>query len=203
MKPDRKLIQIIGAIALASLVTSGAYAQMGGGGMMGRGGMMGGFGAGRDNGPGTMGRDGMGSRDDNGYGPGGYGLGTNGAPRNAQLAPDANGPALSGDLDLGPLYQLDLSRRQLGEIGIISEELKDRQSNARRRLKAEQEVLRELYDSPKRDQAKIDAQFRRIEQLRREMFESSVNAHDRIAAQLNAQQRQRLQRIAPHWSAGG
>lgn len=35
MKPDRKLIQIIGAIALTSVVTTGAYAQMGGGGMMG------------------------------------------------------------------------------------------------------------------------------------------------------------------------
>ena len=101
------------------------------------------------------------------------------------------------------LNQLDLSRRQLGAISIIREELRDRQSNAGRRLQAEQEKLRELYDYPERDQSKIDAQFLRIEQLRREMFESSVNAHDRIAAQLNAQQRQRLQRIAPRWHSGG
>ncbi|MBE0619012.1 MAG: hypothetical protein IH605_00295 [Burkholderiales bacterium] len=197
MKPDRKLIQIIGAIALASHATTGAYAQMGGGGMMGSGGMMGGFGAGGGNGRGTMGGDGMGSRDDNGYEPG-----SDGARRYAPLFPNANGPELSDELDLGPLNQLDLSRRQLGEINIIREELKDRQWNARRRLKAEHEALRELYDSPKRDQAKIDAQFHRIEQLRREMLESSVKAQDQIAAQLNPQQRQRLQRIAPRWSAG-
>ncbi|MBE0625791.1 MAG: hypothetical protein IH606_13370 [Burkholderiales bacterium] len=137
MKLDRKLIQITGAIALASLATTGAYAQMGGGGMMGSGGMMGGFGAGGGNGPGTMGGNGMDSRDDNSYGPG-----TDGARRYAPLFPNANGPEHSDELDLGPLNQLDLSRRQLGEINIVREELKDRQSNARRRLRAEQEALR-------------------------------------------------------------
>lgn len=189
MIPNRKLIQVLGAIALATASTTGAFAQMGGGGMMGGGGggMMGGGGG-----------NGMGSRNDNGYGPG-----RNGVQRDAPLAPDANRSAPSHDLDLDPLNQLDLNRRQLGEISIIREELRDRQSNAGRRLQAEQEKLRELYDSPERDQSKIDAQFRRIEQLRREMFESSVNAHDRISAQLNAQQRQRLQRIAPRWNSGG
>jgi len=35
------------------------------------------------------------------------------------------------------------------------------------------------------------------------VFESWVNAHDRIAAQLTAPQRQYMRRIAPHWYAGG
>src|SRR3990170_6715060 len=50
MKHNRKLIEIIGAMALATVVTTSAFAQMGGGGMMGGfgsgGGMMGGFGSG-------------------------------------------------------------------------------------------------------------------------------------------------------------
>ena len=35
MKHKRKLIEIIGAMALATVVTTSAFAQMGGGGMMG------------------------------------------------------------------------------------------------------------------------------------------------------------------------
>src|SRR3989304_9939234 len=48
MKHNRKLIEIIGAMALATVVTTSAFAQMGGGGMMGGfgsgGGVMGGLG---------------------------------------------------------------------------------------------------------------------------------------------------------------
>ena len=192
MKHNRKLIEIIGAMALATVVTTSAFAQMGGGGMMG------GFGAGGGNGTGMMGGYGTGSRNDSDSG-----RGANRGRRDAPVAADANGSALSEDVDLVPLNQLDLSRQQLGAINIIREELRDRQSNVNRRLAVEQEKLRTLYDSPERDQAKIDRQFHRIEKLRREMFESSVNAHDRIAAQLNEKQQQRLHRIAPRWNAGG
>ena len=202
MKHSRKLIEILGAMAFASLVTSSAYAQMGGGGMMGGfgagRGMMGGFGAGGGNATGMMGGYGTDSQNGNGYGPG-----ANRGRRDAPVAPDATRSETLGDHDLGPLNQLDLSRQQLGAVSVINEELRDRQSNLSRRIAAEQETLRALYDAPERDRTKIDRQFRRIEQLRREMFESSVNAHDRIEAQLSAQQRQRLHRIAPRWNAGG
>lgn len=200
---NRKLIRIIGAMALATVATGSAYAQMGGGGMMGGfgagGGMMGGFGSGGGNGTGMMGGSGTGSRNDNGYGPA-----TNGTRRDAPVAPNlGNRSENSTDLDLGPLNQLDLSTQQLGAINIIDEELRDRRSNVNRRLAAEQEKLRELYDTPERDQSKIDKQFSRIAQLRREMFESSVDAHDRIEALLSTQQRQQLHRVAPRWNAGG
>ena len=202
MKHNRKLIEIIGAMALATVVTTSAFAQMGGGGMMGGfgsgGGMMGGFGSGGGNGTGMRGGYGTGSRNDNDSG-----RGANLGRRDAPVAPDANGSAPSDGVDLRPLNQLDLSRQQLGAINIISDELRDRQSNVNRRLAAEQEKLRALYDAPERDRTKIDRQFRRIEQLRREMFDSSVDARDRIEVQLNAQQRQRLHRIAPRWNAGG
>ncbi|MGP1678475.1 MAG: Spy/CpxP family protein refolding chaperone [Burkholderiales bacterium] len=202
MKHYGKLIQVIGATALATLAATSAYAQMGGGGMMGGhgsdGGMMGGFGSGSGNGQGMFGGYGRDSRNDNGYGPG-----TNSGRRDAAPAPDANRSEALGDRDLGPLDQLDLSRQQLGAISIINEELRDRQSNLSRRLAAEQEKLRALYDAPERDRSKIEQEYRRIDQLRREMFESSVNAQDRIEAQLSAPQRQHLHRIAPRSNAGG
>src|SRR3990167_7322401 len=59
MKHNRKLIEIIGAMALATVVTTSAFAQMGGGGMMG------GFGAGGGYGTGMMGGYGTGSRNKN------------------------------------------------------------------------------------------------------------------------------------------
>jgi len=202
MKPNTKLVQISATIALATALTTSAFGQMGGGGMMGGfgsgGGMMGGVGAPGGNGAGTMGGYAAGSRNGNGYRPG-----TNDVRRDAPVAPEANRTGTFRDHDLGPLDQLDLSRQQLGAIDIINEDLRDRQSNLSRRLAAEHEKLRELYDAPERDRTKIDRQFRRIDQLRREMFESSVDAHDRIEAQLSESQRQRLQRIAPHWDAGG
>ena len=64
MKRYRKPIQIAGAMALAALLTTGAYAQMGGGGMMG------GFGSGSGNGQAMFGEYGRDSRNDNGYAPG-------------------------------------------------------------------------------------------------------------------------------------
>ena len=201
MKHIRKLIAIIGGIAVTMVVTTGAHAQMGGG-MMGGvgsgGGMMGGFGSGGGNGSGMSGGYGTDPRSDNGYGPG-----TDGNRRNAPAAPYRQRPETRADRDLGPLDQLDLSRQQLGAINVINDELRDRQSNLDRRIAAEKEKLRELYDAPERDRARIDRQFRRIDQLRREMFESSVNAQDRIETQLSAQQRQRLHRIAPNWNVGG
>ena len=202
MKHNRKLIASISTIAVAMVMTTSAFAQMGGGGMMGGfgsgGGMMGGFGSGGGNGWGMSGGYGADPRNDNAYAPA-----TNRARRDAPPAPDANRSEAWGGSDLGPLNQLNLSRQQLGAINIIDEDLRDRQSNVSRRLAAEQAKLRALYDAPERDRSKIDRQFRRIDQLRREMFESSANAQDRIEAQLSAQQRQRLHRIAPRWNLGG
>lgn len=203
MKPNSRLIAILVGTALGAAVATSAFAQMGGGGMMGGfgsggGGMMGGFGSGGGNGTGMMGGNGESSRNDNGYEPG-----MNSGRRDAPAAPGANRSETFGDPHLGPLNQLDLSRQQLGAINIIDEEMRDRQSNLNRELAAEQGKLRELYDSPARDRSKIDRQYRRIEKLRREMFESSVDAQDRIEAQLSVQQQQRLRRIAPHWSVGG
>lgn len=196
---SRRTIAVIGALAFAIAATPSAYAQMGGGmmgGFGGGGGMMGGFGPGGGNGNGMMG--GYGSGAGNGYGPGSYGDG-----REAPAAPDRERNEARAGHEPDPLDRLGLSRQQGEAIDIIAAELRDRQSNLDRRLALEQEKLRALYDAPARDRSKIDRQFDRIEQLRREKFESNANARDRIKAQLSAQQRQQLHRIAPRWNAGG
>lgn len=200
---------MMGVLVLALAGNSSAYAQMGGG-MMGGfgsgGGMMGGFGpgGGMTGGAGSWGGNGPGMR--GGYGPGagnGDGPGYYGDQREAPPAPKRDAASARAGRELGPLDQLDLSRQQRAAIDVINGELRDRQSNLDRRLALEQEKLRALYDAPVRDQAKIDGQFRSIDQLRRERFESTADARDRIEAQLNVEQRQRLHRIAPRWSAGG
>jgi len=197
VNPHGKLIRVVGAMALAILLTPGALAQMGGGmmgGSGGGGGMMGHSGPGSEIWKGIM--SGAGSRDESAQ-----------ERNDTQRDTDAvsgrgrSGSAASGDTD--PLERLDLSRRQRGAIYVISEEFRDRQSNLERRLAAEERTLRALYDEPERNRANIDRQFQRIDQLRREMFEASVAAHDRVEAQLTARQRQRLRRIAPRWNVGG
>jgi LTXXQ motif family protein len=202
MKPNTKLVQISATIALATVLSSSAFGQMGGGGMTGGfgsgSGMMGGFGGIGGNGAGTMGGYAAGSRNGNGYGPG-----ANDLRRDAPVAPEANRTETFRDHDLGPLDQLNLSRQQLGAIEVINEDLRDRRSNLSRRLAADEARLRGLYNAPQLDRTKIDRQFRRIDRIRREMFESTADARDRIEAQLSASQRQRLHRIAPHWNAGG
>ncbi|MBI2959733.1 MAG: Spy/CpxP family protein refolding chaperone [Betaproteobacteria bacterium] len=188
----RKLIEVIGTMAFAALVSSSAFAQMGGGGMMG------GFGGGMM-GRGMMGGYGMGPGDGYRYGPDaradrGDAAATPRADRRRETSIEA---------EPDPIDQLELSNKQLGAINGIRAGLKDRQSNLNRRLELEQEKLRKLYDAPQRDRPRIDAQFRRIEELRREMFESSIDANERIEAQLSAEQRQRLHRIAPRWKVSG
>jgi Spy/CpxP family protein refolding chaperone len=191
-----KHVTIAAALALALIATSSAHAQMGGGMMGGFGsgvGMMGSFGSGGGTGSGMPGGYGPGAG--SGYGPGAYG---------AQRAPQADGQwRTSRDFDLGPLDRLDLNKRQLEAINVINDDLRDRRSNLDRRLAAEQRKLRALYDAPVRDRSMIDREFRRMDQLRREKFQSTVDARDRIEAQLNAQQRERLRRIAPDWSPRG
>jgi len=194
-------ITFVALVALGVPLATYAMGGMGGGmmgGFGGSGGMMGGYGSGGGSGGGMMGGYGPGAGNGNGYGPRSYG-----EQREAPAAPNREREKSPTRRDLGPLDQLDLSRAQRAAINVINGELRDRQSNLDRRLGLEQEKLRALYDAPVRDQSKIDGEFRRIDQLRREKFESTVGARDRIEAQLSAQQKQRLHRIAPRWNAGG
>ncbi|SDE44243.1 Spy/CpxP family protein refolding chaperone [Paraburkholderia lycopersici] len=56
----------------------------------------------------------------------------------------------------------------------------------------EQSTLRDLYASPKRDQAAIDASYATMRDLRKQMYGIAADEHKRIDALLTREQRERL-----------
>lgn len=136
-------------------------------------GMMGGYGPGRGAygpgaggyGPGMMGGGGM---------MGGYGYGR------------------GGMMGLGPLQALDLSNEQLGKINQIQDETRRKNWGVMGKLIDEQSHMRDLFLADKRDPAAIGKQAMKIADLRRQMLEASVDAHNRVEALLSKEQREQL-----------
>ena len=124
-------------------------------------GMMGGYGHGYDMGPGMMG----------GYGPG-YGM----------------GPGMMG---LGNFRGLNLSADQKSKITQIRQEMRTRQWAVMGQMMDAQDRLQELYDADKQDSAVINMQYKVIDDLRRQMVDNSVDAHNRINSILTKEQREK------------
>jgi Spy/CpxP family protein refolding chaperone len=124
-------------------------------------GMMGGYGPGYGMGPGMMGR----------YGPG-YGM----------------GPGMMG----WGIYQgLNLSDDQKTKISHIRQETRTKQWAAMGQMMDAQDRLQELYDADKEDATAINDQYKVIEDLRRQMVNNSVDAHNRINSILTKEQREK------------
>lgn len=124
-------------------------------------GMMGGYGPGYGMGPGMMG----------GYGPG-YGM----------------GPGMMG---WGNYRGLNLSEDQKSKITQIQKEVRTKQWAVMGEMMDAQDKLQELYDADKQDAAAINKQYKVIEDLRRQMVDNSVDAHNRINSILTKEQREK------------
>lgn len=136
-------------------------------------GMMGGYGRG-----GMMGGYGYGGGMMGGYGPGGMmGFG-------------------------GPLYQLDLNDQQLGKISQIQDETRRKNWSVMGKLLDERAHMRDLFLAEKRDPAAIGKQAMKIADLRRQMLEASVDAHNRIEALLSKEQKEQLRSYRRGWMLG-
>jgi Spy/CpxP family protein refolding chaperone len=125
-------------------------------------GMMGGYGSGYGMGPGMTG----------GYGPG-YGMGT-------------------GMMGWRNYRGLDLSTDQKSRITPIQKEMRSKQWPLMGELMDAQDKLQELYDADKQDSAAINKQYKVIEDLRRQMIDNAVDAHNRINSILTKEQREKL-----------
>jgi len=125
-------------------------------------GMMGGYGPGYGMGPGMMG----------GYGPG-YGM----------------GPGMMGWRNY---RELNLSADQKSKITQIRQEMRTKQWALMGEMMDAQDNLQDLYDVDKQDAAAINKQYKEIEDLRRQMVDNSVDAHNRINSILTKEQRERL-----------
>ena len=165
-------------------------------GMMGgygRGGMMGGYGPGYGQGygpgygPGMMGGYGRGGMM-GGYGYGGGMMGGYGA---------------GGMMGLGgPLYQLDLNEQQLSKITQIQDETRRKNWSVMGKLLDEHAHMRDLFLAEKRDPAAIGKQAMKIAELRRQMLEASVEAHNRVEALLTKEQQEQLRSYRRGWMLG-
>lgn len=153
-------------------------------------GMMGGWGGGRGYGPGMMGAWGGGRGD---YGPGmmgGYGRGY------------GHG-MVRGMMGLGPLYNLDLNDQQLTKINQIQDEVRRKNWSVLGKLQDERAHMRDLFLADKRDPAAIGKQAMKIAELRRQLLEAQVDAHNRIEALLSKEQKEQLRSFRRGWMLDG
>ena len=130
-----------------------------------------GYGAGHGQGRGMMGGQ--------GYGPGmmggqGYGAG-------------------------GMFAALNLSDDQREKISAIQEGQRNKNWAAMGEVRSEQFKLRGLYGTERLDADKIAEQQKKVDELRRQLLKSRVEAHNQIAAVLTPEQRKQLRQLAPGW----
>ena len=135
-------------------------------------GMMGGYGPGYGMGPGMMGGYGPGYGGMmGGYGPG-YGM----------------GPGMMG---WGNYRGLNLSDDQKSKISQIRKEMRDKQWPLMGEMMDARDKLDDLYDADKQDAAAIDKQYKVVEDLRRQMVDNAVDAHNHINSILTKEQREK------------
>lgn len=150
-----------------TMFAASAMAQPQGGYGMGPG-MMGGYGQGQgyNMGPGMMGS----------YGPG-YGQGQT----------YGMGPGMMGDY--GPQSNLNLSVEQRGKIAKIQGDARHKQWELMGKMQEEQAQMNEQYYSDNRDDAAVSKNYRKVSELRHEMFDLSLSTQKQTDAVLTKEQR--------------
>jgi Spy/CpxP family protein refolding chaperone len=103
----------------------------------------------------------------------------------------------------GMLAALNLSEAQREKVLAIQEEHRQKNWAAMGEVRAEQHKLRGLYGAEKLDADKIAAQQQKVDELRRQMLKSRVEAHNQVAALLTPEQRKELRQRAPGWMMEG
>lgn len=128
-------------------------------------------------GPGMMGGygQGMGSGMMGGHGHG-YGMG-------------------HGMMGFGDLRALNLSDDQKAKITKIRKAMRAKHWELMDDMMDAQDQLQDLYDADKQDAAAINKQHKVIEDLRRQMVENSVEAHNQISAILTKEQREKAREL--------
>ena len=121
----------------------------------------------------------MGGRGMRGMGPGMMGM----------------GPGMMGGY--GPAGALNLDESQQKKITQIQDELRKKHWDLMGKMNDEQAKLRQLYYySGQRDPAAIGKQYQRIQDLRRQMVESSIEAQNRTDAVLTPEQKEQMRRFS-------
>jgi Spy/CpxP family protein refolding chaperone len=93
---------------------------------------------------------------------------------------------------MGAFEVLDLSDEQRGKIRKIGDELRRANWATQGKVLDEEAKLRELYDVDKRDPKAIGAVYGAVFNLKRQMIEATIEAHNRMEALLTPAQREQL-----------
>jgi len=164
MKNYLQVFSMLIAAFIFGIAANPAVGQPGPGGPNGMGpGMMGDYG-----GPGYGGGYGMGAGMMGGYG-GSYGM---------------MGPENFGGLNL--------SDDQKAKVTQIQRDARRKMWSLMGRMMESRYALQDLYDADKQDAAAINRQFKELEDMRRQMVESSVDMHNRINEILTKEQREQI-----------
>lgn len=162
------------AAAALALAVSSAFAQPGPG-----------YGPGSGYGPGMMG----------GYGPG-YGRGMMGGG-------DGYGPGYGrgggGGYGYG-LASLNLTQEQQDKVFAIQEESRSKNWGTMGQMRSETFKLRRLLSADSVDSKAIGEQQKKVDELRRQMLVSRVEAHKQIEAVLTPEQRKQFRQFRPWWA---
>lgn len=127
-----------------------------------------------------------------GYGPG-YGPGPG-------MGGYGYGPGMKGGYGRGGgLAGLDLSSEQHDKIAAIQEENRQKNWNAMGQLRSEQFKLGQMYNADKVDSAAVSEQQKKVDELRRQLLKSRLDARNQVAAILTPEQRKHLRQSGPWW----
>ena len=132
-----------------------------------------------------------------GYGEGhgqGYGPGRN------MMGEGMMGGGMMGYGQQGGVFAaLNLSDEQRQKVLALQEEHRKKNWAAMGEVRAEQYKLRSLYGAEKVDADKVAEQQKKVDELRRALLKSRVEAHNQMAAVLTPEQRKLLRQQAPWW----
>lgn len=137
-----------------------------------------------------------------GYGPGpGYGPGMMGGGSGpGMMGGWGDGPGFGpGSGAGGPLGLLDLTDEQREKVFRIQEENRRRNWDTMGQLRSEQFKLRQMAYGAKLDPNAIADQQKKVDDLRRQMLKSRIEARNQIAAILTKEQQQQFRQLGPWW----
>ena len=127
-----------------------------------------------------------------GYGPGhGQGRG---------MMDGGHGSGMMGGYGAGRMFSaLNLSDEQREKVSAIQESQRKKSWATMGEVRAEQFKLRGMYGAEKLDADKIAEQQKKVDDLRRQMLKSRVEAHNQIASVRTPEQRKQLRQHPPGW----
>ena len=129
-----------------------------------------------------------------GYGPGmmggyGYGPGVGGYGYGPGMMYGRGGSGLA----------LDLTSEQRDKVAAIQEENRRKNWEAMGQLRSEQFKLGQMYNAEKVDPAAVAEQQKKVDELRRQLLKSRLDARNQVAAILTPEQRKHLRQSGPWW----